>query len=116
MFPSFPPTHLCLALLPCAFADEYTPVDAIFSKYCLDCHSSKDPDGKLVLEDFSSLMKGGEDGPVLIPANSGASMIVRMVEGTLVKDGKKLVMPPGKKRKKLETEEISALKTWIDSG
>jgi WD40 repeat protein len=107
---------LCLALLPCAFADEYAPVDAIFSKYCLDCHSSKDPDGKLVLEDFSSLMKGGEDGPVLIPANSGASMIVRMVEGTLVKDGKKLVMPPGKKRKKLETEEISALKTWIDSG
>ncbi|HEX3720445.1 MAG TPA: c-type cytochrome domain-containing protein [Verrucomicrobiae bacterium] len=109
-------SFLVLALLlPSARADEYTPVDNIFSKYCLDCHSSKDPDGKLVLEDFGSLMKGGEDGPVVIPANSAGSMLVRMVDGTFVKDGKKRVMPP-KKRKKLDAEEIAALKTWIDAG
>jgi WD40 repeat protein len=107
---------LLALMVPVARADEYTPVDNIFSTYCLDCHSSKDPDGKLVLEDFGSLMKGGEDGPVIIPANSAGSLLVRMVEGTLVKDGKKRVMPPGKKRKKLDAEEIAALKTWIDAG
>jgi WD40 repeat protein len=107
---------LCVLLAASASAQEYKAVDAIFSKSCLDCHSSKDPDGKLVLEDFDSLIRGGQDGPVIVPANSGASLLVRMVEGTFVKDGKKLVMPPGKKRKKLDPGEIAAIKMWIDAG
>jgi WD40 repeat protein len=107
---------LYVLLVASASAQEYTAVDTIFSKYCLDCHSSKDPDAKLVLEDFDSLIKGGQDGPVIVPANSGASLLVRMVEGTLVKDGKTRVMPPGKKRKKLDPGEIAAIKMWIDAG
>ena len=40
---------------------DYSKVDAIFAEQCLDCHGSKDPDANLVLEDFTSLMKGGEN-------------------------------------------------------
>jgi WD40 repeat protein len=38
-----------------------------------------------------------------------------MVEGSFEKDGKKKVMPPGK-RKKLQPDEITVLKSWIDGG
>ncbi len=107
---------LSLLWVASASAQEYAPVNAVFSKYCLDCHSAKDPDAKLVLEDFDSLMKGGQDGPVIVPANSGASLLVRMVEGTLIKDGKLLIMPPGRKRKKLDSAEIAVIKMWIDAG
>src|SRR5665213_1900470 len=110
------PYLLFVLLAATAAAQEYAPIDAIFSKYCLDCHSAKDPDGKLVLEDFDNLVKGGQDGPVIVPANSAASLLVRMIEGNFVKDGKNLVMPPGKKRKKLDREEIAAIKIWIDAG
>ena len=47
--------------------NEYTRVNAIFREHCLDCHGSQDPEGHFVLEDFDSLMKGGEIGTALIP-------------------------------------------------
>jgi WD40 repeat protein len=99
-----------------ASAQDYTPVNAIFSKYCLDCHSSKDPDGDLVLENFDSLMKGGKEGPAIKPGDSSVSLLVRMVEGSYIKEGKNLIMPPGRKRKKLETSEVASIKKWIDAG
>jgi WD40 repeat protein len=107
---------LAVLLAASASAQDYKAVNATFSKYCLDCHSAKDPDAKLVLEDFDSLMKGGENGPVIVPGDSGSSKLVRMVEGTLIKNGKQLIMPPTRKRKKLETGEIAAIKMWIDAG
>jgi WD40 repeat protein len=96
-------------------APDYSEVDAIFSKYCLDCHDSKEPEAKLVLENFEGLMKGGENGAAIVPGKSSESLLVKMVEGKFTKDGKPLVMPP-KKRKKLEATEIATVKAWIDAG
>jgi hypothetical protein len=98
-----------------ATAPDYAAVDAIFSKYCLDCHDSKEPEAKLVLENYEGLMKGGENGAAIVPGKSSDSVLVKMVEGKITKDGKTLVMPP-KKRKKLDLEEIAAIKAWIDAG
>jgi WD40 repeat protein len=93
----------------------YVEVDSIFSAHCLDCHESKDPEANLVLESFESLMKGGEAGAAIIPGKSAESLLVRMIEGKVTKDGKTLIMPPGK-RKKLSADEIAAIKSWIDDG
>lgn len=90
-------------------------VDAILSKHCLDCHMAQDPEGKLIMESFEALMKGGESGPVIVPGKSSESLLVQMVEGKIVRDGKTKIMPPGK-RKKLETAEIASIKAWIDAG
>lgn len=95
--------------------NEYTAVNAIFTEHCLDCHGSQDPEGHFVLEDFDSLMKGGEIGPAVVPGKSGESLLVQMIEGKFEKDGKKKIMPPGK-RKKLEPAEIAAITSWIDAG
>lgn len=94
---------------------EYDAVHAVFDKHCMDCHESKDPEANLVLEDFASLMKGGESGASIVPGKSDESLLVKMVEGKIEKDGKKLIMPPGKK-KKLDASEIAVIKAWIDSG
>src|SRR5947208_8831673 len=94
---------------------DYSAVDAIFTKHCLECHEAKDPEANLVLESFESLMKGSENGPVIVPGKSADSLLVKMIEGAVEKDGKKKIMPPGKK-KKLEPEEIALIKAWIDAG
>ena len=37
--------------------NDYSAVDAVFSKHCLECHEAKDPEANLVLESFEDLMK-----------------------------------------------------------
>ena len=114
---------LILTALACLWAfskagaavPDYAVIDALFSKHCLDCHEAKDPEGKLVLEDFESLMKGGESGASIVPGKSTESLLVQMIAGGVERDGKKKIMPPGK-RKKLEPEEIASIQAWIDAG
>lgn len=98
-----------------AATNDYSAVSAIFAEHCLDCHAAQEPEGKLVMETFEALMKGGESGAVLKPGRSAESLLVKVVEGTIQKDGRKWIMPPGK-RKKLTAEEITTLRTWIDAG
>jgi WD40 repeat protein len=114
------PTLLFLCLVGAANAaqptqPDYASVDTIFTKYCLDCHASKDPEGELVLESFDTLMKGGEIGPAILRGKSTDSLLVKMIEGRFEKDGKKKIMPPGK-RAKLTPAEIATIKSWIDAG
>jgi WD40 repeat protein len=96
-------------------ANEYAAVDAIFANNCLDCHAAQDPDGKFVLESFDTLMQGGEMGKAVVPGKSADSLLVQMIEGRFEKDGKKKIMPPGK-RKKLLPADITVIKNWIDAG
>src|SRR5262249_43544679 len=77
--------------------------------------ASKDPEGELVLESFETLMKGGEIGPAILPGKSPDSLLIKMVEGRFEKDGKKKIMPPGK-RAKLTPAENAVIKSWIDAG
>jgi len=90
-------------------------VEPIFTEHCLDCHGSTEPEGKLVMETFDLLMKGGESGAVIVPGKSDESLLVRMIEGKFEKDGKKKIMPPGK-RDKLKPAQIALIKAWIDAG
>ena len=105
----------CVSSLIAADVD-YGRIDALFQKHCLDCHNAKDAEGQLILESYDLLMKGGEDGTVIVPGKSGESILVKSVEGSFEKDGKRKIMPPGSKRKKLESEEIVLIKAWIDAG
>src|SRR5438093_10427439 len=104
-----------LAQRPSTATNDYWAVDAIFSKYCLDCHEAKEPEAKLVLESFDTLMKGGKSGPVVVPGKSSESLLLKLVQDGIERDGKKIIMPPGK-RKKLDAEEIAAIEGWIDVG
>mgnify|MGYP002622638930 CR=1 FL=1 len=94
---------------------DFNAVQAIFDQNCLDCHSAQEPAGNLVLEDFPSLMKGGESGASVIPGNSAESLLVKFIESGVEHEGKKKFMPPGK-RKRLEPSEIALIKSWVAAG
>ncbi|MBI2928270.1 MAG: hypothetical protein HYY24_21585 [Verrucomicrobia bacterium] len=96
-------------------SSDYSTVEPILAKHCLDCHAAQDPEAELVMENFETLMKGGKAGPSIVPGKSAESLLVQMIEGNVEREGKKKIMPPGK-RKKLEPSEIAAIKAWIDVG
>jgi WD40 repeat protein len=80
----------------------------ILQAHCVDCHSSSDAQGDLVLETHEDLMMGGENGAVLTAGNAAKSKLVLMVEGKA-----KPKMPP---KKDLPADAIAVLKAWIDAG
>ena len=112
-----PVVAILFAALPSrgAATNDYAAVGAIFAKHCLDCHAAQDPEGKLVLESFEALMKGGESGPSVLPGKGADSLLVKAVVTGVEHDGKRKLMPPGK-RAKLTAEEIAVLQAWIDQG
>ncbi len=96
--------YLLLSIsLHCAGAQ--TPVERLFADRCLPCHG-----GASTLSDFNvstrvSLLKGGKQGPALVPGKADASRLYQFVAS-----GK---MPPGKK---LAAEEVALLADWIQKG
>jgi WD40 repeat protein/mono/diheme cytochrome c family protein len=89
----------------------YKQVQPIFAKHCLSCHDAKEAEGKLVMETYASLMKGGEDGAAIIPGKADESPLIQQVEHK-----EKPFMPPPKKGERLSSEEIALLRRWIDGG
>src|SRR5262245_60348514 len=56
-------------------------VAPIFTKYCTGCHSDSDREGKLSLESYGSLLKGGAKGSVITPGQAELSRLVRVLTG-----------------------------------
>src|SRR6185503_18273392 len=103
-----------LAVPAATVTNDYSAIVALFTERCFYCHESKEPEANLVLETFETLMKGGDSGPVIVPGKSSDSLLVKLIEG-MEKDGKKKIMPPGK-REKLKPQEIALIRAWIDAG
>ena len=81
-----------------------------FSRYCVECHAARDPDGGLSLDTYKGLMTGGDHGVVLVPGKPDQSRLLRMVEGKVTPR-----MPP-KKARQPQKEEIALLRAWIATG
>jgi len=81
----------------------------ILQKNCLACHSSAAKMGGFVMESYELLMKGGKDGPAIVPGKSEQSRLIQMLEG---KDQPR--MPFG--TDPLPASDIAMLKAWIDAG
>ena len=65
-----------------AASPEYSKdIAPLLAKYCAGCHNADDRDGKLSLESFADLEKGGERGPAVIPGNGKGSRLIRVMTG-----------------------------------
>ena len=89
------------------FSERIAP---IFEQKCQVCHGAALQSGGLRLDNAESALKGGYSGPVIVPGDSGASRLIRLISGT-VED---LVMPPSGDR--LSQAEVRLLETWVDQG
>lgn len=79
---------------------------------CLQCHNAGTANGGLDMSSLKSLMKGGEDGPVIVPGKPDESLMIKRV--CLAPDDPKS-MPPAPKPP-LTPAELAVLRAWIASG
>jgi len=57
---------LIIACCVPAKAVAQSPVEPLIQKYCLGCHNQTDREAGLSLQTREELLKGGDDGPVLV--------------------------------------------------
>jgi mono/diheme cytochrome c family protein len=93
-----------------------TDIKPIFGKSCIGCHGAEKHKGRLRLDDLQNVLKGGEDGKVVLPGNSGESKIVHNIAHAGDPD---LYMPPPKNKDNIQPltkEQIGLIRAWIDQG
>src|SRR5690606_14648959 len=86
-------------------------VRTIFAHSCYKCHGSDKAEGELRLNSKEAFLKGGEDGPVVVPGDPGKSDLIRRVK---LPAGHDDVMPS--KGKTLSEKEIEVLTFWVEKG
>jgi len=107
---------LALAASPLSAADLefYKDVYPFLKTNCISCHNKTTTKADLNMETPELMIKGGENGPSIIPGKSMQSLVV---QASLHQHD--MEMPPGNNKSgavNLTTAEIAILKQWIDQG
>src|SRR5437762_4986084 len=85
-------------------------VRPVLTERCLECHSpEKKVKGGLRLDNREGWVKGGDNGPALVPGDPEKSLLVTAIR---YKD-RDLQMP---EKRKLPDEEIAILEQWVKMG
>jgi mono/diheme cytochrome c family protein len=84
-------------------------VRAVLKQHCVKCHGGDKTRGGLDLTTRSSLLKGGDEGVVIIPGKATESLLIRLVSHL-----EKPHMPA--KNPKLPDAAIQKIAQWIDLG
>jgi uncharacterized membrane protein/mono/diheme cytochrome c family protein len=99
------------ALNPQQIQDLNVEVRTILAHNCYSCHGEAKMKGDLRLDSKEAIMKGGENGVVVIPEHPDKSELIRRIS---LPKGHKEAMPT--KGKRLTEREINVLKFWIEKG
>ena len=88
------------------FAERVRPV---LLAHCLMCHNKELKQAGLDVTTRESLLKGGDDGPVVVPGNAAASLLYKKVRHE---------HEPGMpyKMARLPEEVVAQIGEWINSG
>ena len=87
-------------------------VDPLLQRSCVSCHRPEKHKAGLRMDSYDQLMRGGDDGPAVVPGNPNKSdMIRRMLlppsdDDSMPSDGDKPLTP----------EEIQTIERWIQAG
>lgn len=82
-------------------------VRPLLENKCLKCHGGVKKKGGLDLRSLSSILKGGETGPAVVPGQVDASLLFELIQ-----PGADPHMPP--KGEALTSDETFLLRTWIE--
>ena len=77
-------------------------IEPIFAAHCIVCHSGPGATAGLDLSTYASVMKGSQDGPVIVPGDSTGSKLVQVQSATHFAN--------------LSVEELERVKQWIDAN
>jgi len=89
------------------FKDSVRP---LFERKCFQCHSSKADElkGNLKLESLETILKGGDQGPAVVPGDVENSFLLRAIRYQ-VED---FQMPPSGR---LSDDEVGLIENWVKS-
>ncbi|MGC4038887.1 MAG: hypothetical protein QM764_23215 [Chitinophagaceae bacterium] len=89
------------------FTDAVMP---ILKSKCVSCHNPQKRKGEFIMDSYDDLLKGGEDGPGIVPGDLEKSNIYTRI--TLPTDDKKFMPANGKKP--LTQQQVAIIKWWIE--
>lgn len=87
-------------------------INPILNNKCFSCHNSKKNKGELMLQSPEMILKGGENGEVIVPNHPDKSALYTKL--VLPKDDDDHMPPEGKTQ--LTKEEIKIISAWIEQG
>ena len=106
--------------IPITELDRTEPVDfgkevfPLFKKNCIACHNSSKAKGQLNLEDPKAILKGGSEGPAIVPGKPDESFLLQVAAH--LEDP---IMPPEKNKSNavpFTSDELGLIKRWIEEG
>ena len=87
-----------------------TKIRPVLVAECYECHDAKKQKGDLRLDYRDGLLKGGEEGPAIVPGDAKKSILLQSMDHT----HESLEMP--KKRPKLDAQILADFAEWINRG
>jgi mono/diheme cytochrome c family protein len=87
-------------------------IHPIFDANCVGCHGASKTEGGLRLDSYEMLLKGGKDGPVLLPRRADNSLLIQRV--TLPANNQHFM--PAEGRPPLKPDQIASIRAWIEQG
>ena len=101
-------------LLPsfAAFAVDFVrEVQPLLEARCLECHNPDKVKGDLLMDTLANMLKGGENGPLIVAGNADKSLLVERI---ILPKGHDDIMPP--KGEPMTAAEVGVFKAWIAEG
>jgi mono/diheme cytochrome c family protein/uncharacterized membrane protein len=87
-------------------------IHPIFDANCVACHGPSKMEGGLRVDSYDMLIKGGKDGPVLLPRRAESSLLMQRV--TLPANNQHFM--PAEGRPPLKPDQIATIRAWIEQG
>jgi cytochrome c len=84
----------------------------IFEANCYRCHGGMFHRGGLSLATREGMLKGGHDGPVIVPGDAAQSLMVKLIRHEGPADDP-MPMPP---KSKISDADIATVTQWIQAG
>lgn len=113
---------ICFSLIGISVSDAITPspegmeffeqhVRPVLAERCYQCHSARAEklNGGLMLDSRDGVLKGGKDGPVVVPGEPSESKLIEAISYA----NRNLQMPP---KAQLSKDEVHALTEWVKMG
>jgi cytochrome c len=97
---------------PASVAFYSAKVKPILQTNCYRCHAGMNHRGGLMLDTHAGLMKGGHDGPVVVPGHADQSLLVKLIRHEGPADDP-MPMPP---KQKISDADIAIVTQWINAG
>ena len=89
---------------------KYEDVQKILTVSCVRCHGAGRPRGGIELTSYETVMKGGENGPVVVAKDLKKSPLYLAISGA---PGYRQMPPRGPQ---LDAKDVKTIEAWIKAG